>query len=354
MSDPGAIDRYHRQRILPAIGDEGQAAMGRAHVLLIGMGALGCQVADLLVRAGIGTLTCIDRDVVELTNLQRQTLYCEADAQERLPKVEAAAKRLRAINSGVVLRPIAADFSARNARSVFAAAAAEAGPVHLIMDGTDNFETRYLINDLSVMERVPYIYGGVIGTRAMAMALGWAQPMSPCLRCVFPDPPPPGSQPTCDTAGVLGAAVAAAAAWQVSLAMQLLTGHLPEQTVLQDGDLWLGAWRAIRVAKQADCPCCGASGRFEFLESEHARPAELCGSGAYQVWPASGAAAIDLELVAARLTNAGTVVRSVFMLRFTAREGAVELSLFPDGRSIVRGVKDAAAARGAYARYVGA
>ncbi|MCX5689720.1 MAG: ThiF family adenylyltransferase [Planctomycetota bacterium] len=352
MRDSKAIDRYHRQRILPCIGDAGQSALAHAHVVLIGIGALGCQVADLLVRAGVGRLTCIDRDVVELTNLQRQTLFCESDAAERLPKVQAAARRLAAINSQVQIHPIAADFSARNALELVRGDG-QHSTANLLIDGTDNFETRYLINDISVKLGVPYIYGGVIGTRAMAMALG-STPEAPCLRCVFPEPPSPGSQPTCGSAGVLGAAVAAAAAWQVALATRVLTGQPPESVELHDGDLWRGSWRSIRVMRQADCPCCGPMPRFEFLDHHHEQPITLCGSGAFQVWPAAKGARLDLAQLATRLSAAGEVRSSPFMLRFVAGQDAVELSVFADGRAIVKGVDGVVAARSAYARYIGA
>lgn len=351
MRDSRAIDRYHRQRILPCMGDAAQASLAQSHVMLIGVGALGCQVADLLVRAGVGRLTCIDRDVVELTNLQRQTLFCEADATERLPKVHAAMRRLNAINSQVRIDAVAADFSARNALDLLRGSDAASTP-RLMIDGTDNFETRYLINDVSVKLGIPYIYGGVIGTRAMAMALR-SSAEAPCLRCVFPDPPPPGSQPTCDSAGVLGAAVAAAAAWQVAMATRVLTGHPPDVVELNDGDLWSGAWRSIQVRRDPECPCCGSEPRFEFLEQLGEQAITLCGSGAFQVWPGARGPRLDLTQLAARLAAAGEVRSSPFMVRFNAEHEAVELSIFTDGRAIVKGVQDVAAARGAYARYIG-
>jgi molybdopterin/thiamine biosynthesis adenylyltransferase len=350
MHGAKAIDRYHRQRILPCIGDAGQQALQDSHVFLVGVGALGCQVADLLVRAGIGRLTCVDRDVVELTNLQRQTLFCEADAAERLPKVQAAARRLHAINSQVRIDAVAADFCSRNALGLVHT---PDNPPRLLIDGTDNFETRYLINDVSVKLGVPYIYGGVIGTRAMAMALHTG-PQSPCLRCVFPEPPAPGSQPTCDSAGVLGAAVAAAAAWQVALATQVLIGQPPQSAQLLDADLWTAQSRSVRLARQADCPCCGRVPRFEFLEHRTEQPITLCGSGAFQVWPAAdGGSRLDLALLATRLAAAGRTTSTPFMVRFIAGQDDVECSVFADGRAIIKGVEDAAAARRAYARYIG-
>jgi adenylyltransferase/sulfurtransferase len=343
-------DRHHRQRILPFIGEAGQRAVASAHVVLVGVGALGCQAADLLVRAGVGTVTLIDRDVVELTNLQRQTLFAEADAVARLPKVQAAASRLAAIDASVTVRTVAADFSSRNAASILEEARA-ASPVTLLLDGTDNFETRYLINDLSVHARVPSIYAGVIASRAMAMALRSGE-NAPCLRCVFPEPPAPGSQPTCDTAGVLGAAVAVAASWQVALAMRVIVGETPEP-VLHDGDLWSGSWRSIRVSRDPACPCCGAGGRPEFLEAPASHATHLCGSDSVQVWPGDARRRLDLAAIAERLRAGGVVSHTSFMLRFAPASETIELSLFSDGRAIIRGTRDVAAARSAYAKYVG-
>lgn len=349
---PGDDRRYHRQRILPFIGDEGQRTLRSSHAMIVGVGALGCQIADLLVRAGVGTLTFIDRDVVEATNLQRQCLFTEDDAANGRPKVEAARRRLEAVNSGVSLRPVAADFCARNA-SMLASEAAAASPLCVLLDGTDNFETRYLLNDLAVQLNVPYVYGGAIGARAMAATFRAAAD-APCLRCVFPDAPAPGSQPTCDTAGVLGPAVALAASWQAAMAMRVLVGPAPFEAVLHDEDVWEGTSRAMRMARAAECPCCGPAGRREFLHAAEARTT-LCGSEAVQVWPRNARdSMIDLKAIATRLEAAGSVSSSAMMVRFKPAEGTLELSLFADGRAIVKGTRDEAAARAAYAKYVGA
>jgi adenylyltransferase/sulfurtransferase len=349
---PGDERRYHRQRILPVVGEAGMQALRSSHAFVVGVGALGCQIADLLARAGTGTLTLVDRDVVEWTNLQRQCLFDEDDAACSRPKVEAASRRLHAVNSGVRVRAIAADFCARNASKLFAEAAAER-PVGVLLDGTDNFETRYLLNDLSVHLGVPYVYGGAIGTRAMAATFN-AGADAPCLRCVFPEPPAPGSQPTCDTAGVLGPAVSLAASWQAAMAMRCLMGAPAGEFVLHDVDVWQGSSRAMRMRRAPDCPCCGAARRRDFLECIHEGRTTLCGSDAVQVWPRPGLeTTIDLHGLASRLAGAGRVQASAMMVRFTPAEGGVEMSLFADGRAIVRGTRDEAKARAAYAKYVG-
>ncbi len=197
---PKSVSRYHRQMLLPGVGEEGQRRLGTGHALIVGVGALGCASSELLARAGVGRLTLIDRDVVEATNLQRQSLFDERDADEGLPKAVAAARRLERINSTIEVTAIVEDLTPRAARRRFASP-----PFDLILDGTDNFETRYLLNDLAVKHSIPYCYGGVIGTRGMAMTV--RPGVTPCLRCVFDQPPPGGTTPTCDTAGVLGPAV---------------------------------------------------------------------------------------------------------------------------------------------------
>lgn len=344
--------RYHRQRILPFIGNDGQRALASSHAMIVGVGALGCHVADLLVRAGVGTLTFIDRDVVELTNLQRQCLFSEDDAACGRPKVEAARRRLEAVNSGVRLRPVPADFCARNATQLLAQGSAVA-PVGVLLDGTDNFETRYLLNDLAVREGLPYVYGGAIGARAMAATFRGGDD-APCLRCVFPEAPAPGSQPTCDTAGVLAPAVAMAASWQASMAMRVLCGRGAGESVLHDADVWEGNVRTMRMRRAPDCPCCGPRGTLEFLDATGGGRVALCGSDAVQVWPRTGGAAmLDLKTLATRLAAAGDVTSTAMMVRFRPAEGGLEMSLFADGRAIVKGTRDEAKARAAYARYVG-
>jgi len=347
------LARYHRQCILPGIGEEGQRRLLRAHALIVGVGALGSAIAESLCRAGVGTLTIVDRDVVEVTNLQRQTLYSEADIGDA--KAHAAERRLRAINSGVRTIAHAADFTARNAREI-----AEGADV--LIDGTDNFETRYLCNDLAVATRRPYVYGGVVGTRAMQFTVIPGE--TPCLRCVFEDPPAPGAAPTCDSVGVLGPAVQIAAAMQSAAAIKLLAGA-PEAVDrrLFSGDLWSNRMAFVDVgAPDAACPCC-AHGEHEYLDGEagaELRP--LCGRNSVQIAPGDDAPnhRVDLDTLAQSLTPHGAfevrdrLLRGRFATETGDREGeALELTLFPDGRAIVTGTTRPERARSIYAKYIG-
>lgn len=359
----GDLSRYHRQMLVQGMGEDGQQRLGRAHAVIVGCGALGCEVADLLARAGIGTLTLIDRDVVEWTNLQRQRLFAERDAEAGTPKAEAAATRLAEINSGVRVRPLVLDLRHRIAES----ALLEEHP-DVVIDGTDNFATRYLINDVAVKHRVPYVYGGVVATRGLQMSI---VPGGPCLRCVFPDAPEPGSAPTCDTAGVLGPAVAIVAGFQAADAMRIMIGtpdaHAP---TLMEFDLWTRRTRRMTIEKDLDCGCC--SGRkFEALAGMMSTAAAyLCGQNAVQVYPPGTAGErgdddadepprVIFETLAQRLMPHGEVTRTRFMLRVSlAAErgddgGPVMMSIFPDGRALVRGIRNPDRARHLYDRYVG-
>jgi adenylyltransferase/sulfurtransferase len=362
-----SLHRYHRQTLLPQVGEAGQARIGSGHAVIVGLGALGCAAADLLARAGVGMLTLIDRDVVEITNLQRQTLFGEADARERAPKAVAAARRLTDVNSSITVEARVADLSARNWRSLIPAAQPGSGEQEcrtdgrlpatpgrscrpLLLDGSDNFETRYLLNDISVSLGLPYLYAGVIACRGMAATF---VPGGPCLRCVFPDAPAPGSQPTCDTAGVLGPAVAAVAAIQVTDALRLLATGEGVGSVLTDFDLWSGGQRRISLGRNTECPCC-AERCFEHLATERDDAAALCGADTVQVWPRAFAA-LDLAALADRLRPLGEVTLTRFMLRASMRDGGspIELSVFPDGRALIRGTTRPEVARTLYARYIG-
>ena len=220
-------DRYHRQTLLPDFGNEGQARLSSSHALVVGCGALGCAAADTLTRAGVGRLTIVDRDVVELTNLQRQVLFDESDAAEGLPKAEAARRRLAAINSCVTIHALVQDFNHRTAPRIAGLAGAAPTPPDVILDGTDNFETRLVINDLAVKHGIPYVYAGAVGTKGMQMtvlppALGGGPP---CLRCLVDRPPAPGVLPTCDTAGVLGPVISIVSGVQAAEALKILVGR---------------------------------------------------------------------------------------------------------------------------------
>lgn len=347
---------------MPVIGEAGQARLAAAHVVVVGVGALGCQSADLLARAGVGSLTLIDRDVVELSNLQRQTLFDERDAAGGHSKACAAQSRLNAVNSAIQVHAITADLRARNALQILTQALGGQGEIDaagaIIIDGTDNFHTRYLLNDCAVKLGVPYVYGGVIGVRGMC-AIFAPGAGGPCLRCIFPDPPPPGTSPTCDTAGVLGPAVAMVGAHQASMAMRcIVDGPAASGHGLIDFDIWSGQQRRLLMHKTAGCVCC-VGGRLEFLDDAHDEEAtQYCGSDAVQVWPARSSEGVRLADLAGRLARVGHVVQNAAFLRVSideprSREGGIELTVFADGRAIVRGAGGPEAARGVYAKYVG-
>jgi adenylyltransferase/sulfurtransferase len=340
------MDRYHRQILLPQVGNEGQRKLSHARVLLVGCGALGSVVAEQLVRAGIGSLRLCDRDVVELTNLQRQTLFSERDARDGLPKAVAAASRLGAINAHVALDARPVDVHAGNVESLVA-------DCTLIIDGTDNVETRYLLNDVAVKHGIPWVYGACVGTGGRAM--GIVPGKSPCLRCLFPDPPGPGELPTCDTAGVLAPAANVAASVEVVEAMKILIGDASAATALLAFDLWPMHVRTISTegARRDECEACGQR-RFAFLDSPAANAtAVLCGRETVQVRPACNGSTIDLPAAAARLAKVGSVQQSDLFVRCELSAEGVSMTLFPDGRALVHGTKDPVAARSIYARYVG-
>lgn len=334
-------DRYARQRVLPEIGDGGQEKLSRAKVVVIGCGALGSAQAGLLARAGIGHIKLVDRDVLELNNLQRQVLYTEQDVAEKMPKALAAAKHLTAINSQIQIDAQVIDLHPGNIEALIAGA-------HVVLDGTDNFETRYLINDACVKANIPWIYGGVIGTSAMALAI--VPGRGPCLRCVFPDPPPPGTLPTCDTAGVLNTAPGLVACLQVTEAFYLILQGPREQNSLISIDLWLQTDHRVAIQREHDCPCCG-KGQTDFLDEERtAWTTSLCGRNTVQISPAEPAS-LDLAELASRLEAAGDVKRTGYLLELKLPEHV--LVIFPDGRALVQGTQDQAEARTIYARYLG-
>ena len=347
-------DRYHRQRLLDDIGDAGQQRLSEAHAAIVGCGALGCGAADLLARAGVGRLTIIDRDLVEETNLQRQVLFDQHDADTHAPKAAAACERIGQINPLVRTEPVIADFEAGVAERVLLEG--PLGPPGVIIDGTDNFETRLLINDLAVKHGLPYVYAGAVSTHATTMTVLPGE--TPCLRCVMPAPPPPGSQPTCDTAGVLGPVIAMIAGVQAAEAMKVLLDRrdLVRRTLLEF-DPWRGTWREIGLERDPACPCCG-SGRFGFLDAPPAGPTPLCGQAAVQINPTPGSR-IDLRALADRLRAHGSFETTRYLLRGELPGEAdgsgepVRLTVFADGRAIVGGVTDPARARTIYARYVG-
>jgi len=333
-------DRYSRQILFSGIGAEGQEALLRSHAVVVGCGALGSFHAAALARAGVGRLTIIDRDYVEPSNLQRQWLFEEADAAQSLPKAAAAERRIAAINAAVSVRAVVADLTPGNAADLLGAA-------HLILDGTDNFETRYLLNDFSVCRGIPWIYGAAVAGYGLAMPV--IPGRTACLRCIYPEPPG-GAQPTCETAGVLNAIASLVASLQVADALKILCGRAEQvEPRITTADLWYGSVRQIAMpAPDPDCPTCGRR-QFPFLEESHRATVRLCGRNAVQIHERKRP--IDLLQLKARLEPLGEVRANEFALRF--RTESYEMTIFPDGRAIVKGTSDTGVARSLYARYVG-
>jgi adenylyltransferase/sulfurtransferase len=344
------IDRYHRQVLLPQVGPEGQARLTNARVLLVGCGALGGVIAEQLARAGVGFLRIADRDLVELTNLQRQVLFDEADVRDQTPKAAAAAKRLAKINSSVTLDARVTDVHAGNIEELAECGTGRAG-IDLMLDGTDNVETRCLLNDVSVKFSLPWVYGACVGTEGRCLAI--CPPETACLRCVFPEPPAPSELPTCDTAGVLGSAAAVIASLQVTAALRILLDTPQSEQTLLAIDMWEGRFRSVsmRDAKRPDCPTCGKR-EFQFLDrKERGRSASLCGRNAVQVQSGSE---VRLPLLAQKLAPMGQVQLTPYLLRCVLNEPKnVKLTVFPDGRAILHGIEDLERARAIYARFVG-
>ncbi len=340
--------------LLPEIGVTGQRRLGNSRALLVGCGALGSVIAQHLVRAGVGFLRIVDRDIVELTNLQRQTLFDENDVREELPKAVAAERKLRNINSSVRIEGIVGDVHAGNVEQMIEVR--DSRPrIDLILDGTDNVETRYLINDLAVKWGVPWVYGAVVGGEGRMMAI--LPTSTPCLRCVFPEPPRPTELATCDTVGVLGPAAGVVGSLQAAAAIKVLSGHADaiasEMIVF---DLWSNRLAAVAMkdAKRDDCATC-AMKRFEFLDSTRGSGVtNLCGRGTVQI-RSSEIDHINLTHAGDRLANCGVVRRSPYLVRCALYDPAgIELSVFPDGRVMVHGTDDSARARSIVARFLGA
>src|SRR5262245_18380208 len=340
-----SLERYSRQIRFPGIGEDGQRRLLASHVTLCGCGALGTVLANALVRAGIGHLRLVDRDFIETNNLQRQVLFDEHDVAENLPKAEAAARKLGAINSSVHVEPVVADIDRTNILELVRDA-------DLILDGTDNFEIRYLINDAAVKLGKPWVYGGCIGSHGQTMTILPGE--TPCLRCVFEAAPAPGEAATCETAGVLPQIVNIVASFQAAEAFKILTGR--REQINRDLiyiDVWENVHRRIKIAPllgKVDCPCCGRR-RFEWLEGEQgSHTTSLCGRNAVQVAHRS-ATRLDFEQMAVHLDALGEVSYNSFLLRVVV-EGH-ELTVLRVGLSIIKGTSDIDRARTLYARYIG-
>ncbi len=349
MPDSAALDpldRYARQWRYAPLGREGQERLARSRVLICGCGALGSVIANTLARAGVGHLRIVDRDFLELNNLQRQVLFDEQDVAQGLPKAIAAANKIQQINSQIEIEPMVVDIDHRNILNL-------ADSMDIVLDGTDNFETRMLLNDAALRLSKPWIFGGCIGAEGQTMTIIPGE--TACLRCVLRQPPPPGETPTCDTAGILGSIVNVVASIQSIEAIKILSGHTEKiQQGLMVVDLWdnrvrqVGT-RAIRSAN--DCPAC-AGGESLWLDGQRgSQSAVLCGRNAVQLRTLEKDN-LDLAQLAEKLKGRGEVVSNKFLVRLSVED--FEFTLFPDGRAIVGGTDDIAKARAAFARFVGA
>jgi adenylyltransferase/sulfurtransferase len=340
LMKPELDERYSRQILFAGIGRQGQERLGEGRVAIVGCGATGSALASLLARAGVGALRIIDRDYVETSNLQRQMLYDEQDAAESLPKAIAAERKIKAFNSRVELEARVDDLRPENADKLL-------GGVQLVLDGTDNFETRYLINDFSVKNSVPWIYCAAVGSYAATMNVIPGE--TACLTCMFPENPS-GAVETCDTAGILNSAVQFAASVAATEAMKLLSGaNRGLRRSLLSRDLWLNQQAQVSSAKpRPDCRTCGKR-EFIHLAGQGRPHITLCGRNSVQIHEHSRA--IDLSEISQRLKPHGSVRHSEFVLKFL--QDPFEITLFPDGRAIIKGTTDVGVARSLYARYVG-
>lgn len=337
---PPVDARYSRHCLLPEIGEAGQRRLLSARVTIAGCGALGALAASHLARAGVGQLRLVDRDFVDLGNLQRQALFDEDDVAQKLPKAEAARRKLARINGSIHIEAIVGDIVQRNVESLVEGAS-------LVLDGTDNAETRYLLNDACLKHGIPWIYGGVMGTRGLVM--GFTSREGPCLHCLYPQPPSPGSLPTCDTVGVLATAPALVATLQATHALKLLVGEQLDGA-LWAVDPWRGTFERIEVARNPDCPAC-ARREFGFLHARQtSSAARLCGRDMVQISPPEQSAPIDLERLARALAGAVPVRSNGYLLEI--RPGDREITVFADGRILVKGTTDETEARALAARYI--
>jgi molybdopterin/thiamine biosynthesis adenylyltransferase len=343
--EPNGNARYSRQILFPPIGQSGQVKLSASRVAIVGLGALGTVLANHMVRSGVGFVRLIDRDFVEESNLQRQMLYDEEDAGNHTPKAIAAADKLQKVNSSVIIEPIIGDLHSYNAEQWL-------GDVDLILDGTDNFQTRYLINDVAIKHRIPWVYGGAVSSRGMFMSV---RPLeTPCYRCLFPDQPS-GRGETCDTVGVIGPIIHIIASYQATEALKILVGAENQfNPNLEQFDLWTNMHMQMDItqSKHPNCPACGR-GEFDFLhpvgDNQEVYSA-LCGRDSVQIAPRH-AMSVDLEQEAKVFRSIGRVEQNAFLLRFHVDE--YTLVLFKDGRVMVQGTQDIAMAKSLYARYIG-
>ena len=340
--EQSAQDRFGRQTRVLEFGAEGQEALTKACVGIVGIGALGSRVAEDLTRAGLGSLVLIDRDLVEMSNLHRQHLFDEEDANQQRPKVIAAARRLGQIHGGTKLRVELVDLRPENIEERLEA-------IDLLIDGTDNFQTRYMLNDFAKKKGIPWIYGACIGTQSMA---AFFSPHGPCLRCMFPDAPAVAQTQTCETAGVLPSAAAFTTTLQLAWALRFLgTGKAPDPA-LHMADLFETRFRTMGfpASSSLTCPCC-SQGVYPGLEPSQATQATpLCGQRAVQLQAPPGTR-VDLQALAGKLQTGQVLQLLPFLLRTRFEEG--EITVFEDGRAIVQGTDDPGRARALFDRYLG-
>lgn len=335
--------RYSRQILFSPIGKEGQEKLINSRVLLVGCGALGASHAEILARAGVGKLRVVDRDFVEFSNLQRQTLYKEQDAVERLPKAIACQNRLAEINSEVEVEPIVADVNRSNIESLIK-------DCDLVIDGTDNFSVRYLLNDACVKHSKTWIYGAAVSGYGTTMTIRPAK--TPCLRCIFEEMPDAGSSPTCDTAGVIMPIITSISAIQITEALKILTGNFEKlHKSLIQVDIWNNDWRKIKLSQpNEECGTCQKR-NFELLDGESQELfTTLCGRDAVQI-SAPKPTKIDLSKLAEKLKNLSEVKQNEYLVRFKIDE--YEITVFQDARAIIKGTDDLTTAKSVYAKYIG-
>jgi molybdopterin/thiamine biosynthesis adenylyltransferase len=344
FNDP-QLSRYVRQMRYAPLGVAGQRTLGESTALVVGCGALGSVIANLLARAGVGHLRIVDRDFLELNNLQRQVLYDEDDVASGLPKAIAARNRLVRINSQITIEAEVCDVDHANIARL-------ARGVQVIVDGTDNFETRYLLNDASLKFGIPWVYGGCIGAEGQTLTV--VPGKSPCLRCLMPDPPPPGSTETCDSAGILGTIIGVIASIEAGEALKILSGNTAAVSRTWNVvDLWENSIRQIKLDNfkpTSECPAC--TGReFPWLEGMRgSHTAVLCGRNAVQLsFP--GRENVSLDAIVEKLSAVGTVTRNKYLVR--AQIAAFQVTVFPDGRAVIGGTEDVTEARSIYAKYIG-
>ncbi|MFC2013962.1 ThiF family adenylyltransferase [Chloroflexota bacterium] len=334
------IDRYSRQTLFEGIGKEGQKRLGNSYVVIIGCGALGTIIATSLVRAGVGRIRIIDRDFIEYHNLQRQVLFDEDDIRNGLPKAIAAERHLKKVNSSIEIEGIVADVNYTNIERLVNGA-------DLILDGLDNFEARFLINDFSLKHKIPWVYGGAISSAGMTMSIIPGE--TPCFRCISPTAPSPQAALTCDTAGVISPAPFIIGSIESAEAMKILVGAKEINRDLIIIDVWEGIFHRLKIALYANCPAC--HGKYGFLDGESGlKTTSLCGQNAVQVLNHT-AGELSLKELAARLKPVAEVNYNEFMLRFTVDNH--EMVVFPDGRAILRDSTDESLARGFYNKYIG-